>query len=437
MEDNLEAITKQLAANIKDAITEEIARPLIVAQTMQSDAFLIDWLENGYGKECAHIDDQSEQKMEAYLQTLNEAYNYSSIFIISDRDRYYYHHTGIKKKITDAWYDELIERNNDYVISVKRDDIENDSWTLYIHARIQDEAGKILGIAGIGIKLEAVQNNLRAFERAYHVKISLVDEQGIIKISTEDEKIQSMMPSSALYVNTKESNDYIYLNKGIHGGTVVKYIKDLEWYLVIQNEDKMMMMAYYKIISLNIFLVGIVFLILIGINRYLHKKDEEHMIRKAMIDQTTGLLNKNGYYLDADKLQKAYFNGNKKEWISCVICDINYLKQTNDNYGHLAGDQLIKLAAEAISKSLKSAYGIYRIGGDEFAAIYVGTPKAQIMNEVDEIQRLSREIGSRNDQMMSIAVGYFCGRSEQFSFDEMMQNADEMMYRYKKKMKQH
>ena len=50
MEDNLEAITKQLAANIKDAITEEIARPLIVAQTMQSDAFLIDWLENGYGK---------------------------------------------------------------------------------------------------------------------------------------------------------------------------------------------------------------------------------------------------------------------------------------------------------------------------------------------------------------------------------------------------
>ncbi len=56
--------------------------------------------------------------------------------------------------------------------------------------------------------------------------------------------------------------------------------------------------------------------------------------------------------------------------ISLLICDIDYFKKYNDSYGHLAGDDCIKIVANTIQQSCKRAADVAaRYGGEEFAVI--------------------------------------------------------------------
>ena len=52
-----------------------------------------------------------------------------------------------------------------------------------------------------------------------------------------------------------------------------------------------------------------------------------------------------------------------------ISIDLNGLKRVNDTYGHVAGDELIRAAADCMKNSFNEYGKIYRIGGDEFAVI--------------------------------------------------------------------
>jgi diguanylate cyclase (GGDEF)-like protein len=57
--------------------------------------------------------------------------------------------------------------------------------------------------------------------------------------------------------------------------------------------------------------------------------------------------------------------------VTLIICDVNNLKIINDTQGHKAGDAYIKNTADIIHQNLSGLSKLYRIGGDEFAAIIV------------------------------------------------------------------
>ncbi len=58
---------------------------------------------------------------------------------------------------------------------------------------------------------------------------------------------------------------------------------------------------------------------------------------------------------------------------SVIIGDMNGLKETNDLFGHKAGDQLLVVMAEILKQSCRHADIICRFGGDEFAVILPST----------------------------------------------------------------
>ena len=74
----------------------------------------------------------------------------------------------------------------------------------------------------------------------------------------------------------------------------------------------------------------------------------------ATYDQFTGCLNRNWFEMFAEK-QSGYV----------TVCDVNGLKFANDNYGHEAGDKLIKDTAETLLNAFPTAK-VVRYGGDEF-----------------------------------------------------------------------
>ena len=121
--------------------------------------------------------------------------------------------------------------------------------------------------------------------------------------------------------------------------------------------------------------------------------------------------------------------------LTVLMFDLNCLKGVNDEFGHETGDKYIRFSARAISGALKDAW-IYRIGGDEFAAVIEGVSE----NSPEECSRLLagqvEAYGKENGFKAGIAWGYAGsdpGSKENFS--ELLSRADHNMYEMKKQMK--
>ena len=120
--------------------------------------------------------------------------------------------------------------------------------------------------------------------------------------------------------------------------------------------------------------------------------------------------------------------------ISLVYMDLNKFKFVNDTYGHDQGDRLLRI----FGKTLNSVFGKYgfvgRMGGDEFIAILSDTNDSEIEKMCVEVENVLREQSKTLEfpYVISSSYGYASrnvGQSE--TIDEIMQLADERMYKHK------
>ena len=87
----------------------------------------------------------------------------------------------------------------------------------------------------------------------------------------------------------------------------------------------------------------------------------------AATDALTGLYNRRLFEEYCDKeFNRAQRYGHH---LALVLLDLHRLKEVNDRYGHLQGDQILQLAATTLRKNLRASDFAFRIGGDEFALL--------------------------------------------------------------------
>lgn len=97
------------------------------------------------------------------------------------------------------------------------------------------------------------------------------------------------------------------------------------------------------------------------------KQNEEQIRRQAHFDALTGLPNR---FLLFDRLDQAIISARREEWIMAMLfIDLDRFKSVNDTMGHPAGDDLLKGAAERLSRAVREADTVARFGGDEFVVL--------------------------------------------------------------------
>jgi len=122
-----------------------------------------------------------------------------------------------------------------------------------------------------------------------------------------------------------------------------------------------------------------------------------------------------------------------------VVADVNFLKITNDTYGHAVGNQLILHTANVLTETFKNSY-VYRIGGDEFAVILDGDDydnREALMAQLEE-----KSVGSiiRINDGEELAVSFAFGMASyakelDTGFDDVLKHADSAMYLHKRALK--
>lgn len=146
----------------------------------------------------------------------------------------------------------------------------------------------------------------------------------------------------------------------------------------------------------------------------------------AGIDGMTGLLNRSKY--NAIISEKHCMD----DQVGVIYWDINFLKQINDTKGHDAGDKLILTVAHSIELHMNDKDKAYRIGGDEFVMIMEGADNDYVLNKIKEWEKTIAQLQKTVDMEISVSVGYSSGKREQM--DEMIKEADKMMYENKRKI---
>lgn len=151
----------------------------------------------------------------------------------------------------------------------------------------------------------------------------------------------------------------------------------------------------------------------------------------AATDSLTGLYNRRLFDEHFEKeLNRAKRYGHQ---LAVVIMDLHRLKEVNDQYGHLQGDQILQLSADTLRKTLRSSDFAFRIGGDELALLLPQTDserattlcrRVRAQYEAD-VRPLKLEIGVTLD--FGLAVFPEDGEKQ----NELLEAADKRLYQLK------
>lgn len=162
-----------------------------------------------------------------------------------------------------------------------------------------------------------------------------------------------------------------------------------------------------------------------------YREHLEEQRQKALLDPLTGLPNRAAW---SERVEREMLDWQENGGhLAMAILDLDHFKRINDNYGHLAGDKVLKIVADQLRKRLRGRDFIARFGGEEFVLLLPQTTPA-VAAQVAEVLRATVEAcpfhfkGERVVITTSIGLGAF--RSGERG-DQVLKRADAALYRAK------
>ncbi len=157
-------------------------------------------------------------------------------------------------------------------------------------------------------------------------------------------------------------------------------------------------------------------------NRY---QSDQDILYLSYHDKLTGLYNRRYFEEELKRMDTE-----RELPLSVIIGDVNGLKITNDVFGHLAGDRLLKTIGRILGENCRDEDMVARWGGDEFVILLPRTAP----EGADEIcRRIQAACGEASDLpvQVSISLGYATKKNTSQAMEHILNSAEDWMYRRK------
>lgn len=150
------------------------------------------------------------------------------------------------------------------------------------------------------------------------------------------------------------------------------------------------------------------------------------------IDGLTGLANRRHLdkYLRVE-IARSMRSGHQ---LAVVLCDVDFFKKYNDSFGHLKGDDCLKMVSKAMEAACKRTTDLVaRYGGEEFAAILPDTSQENAGMVAEgmrlAVEELAMDHPESDLKKVTISIGVFgCVPEDKDQAELMLQKADEALY---------
>jgi len=168
-----------------------------------------------------------------------------------------------------------------------------------------------------------------------------------------------------------------------------------------------------------------------------YKTIEVTLQKEATRDSLTGLFNRRrGMELLLETFNKTVKQqSNTRVELSLLVIDLDFFKRINDLYGHLEGDEVLRIAGSLILKSLPENAVAFRWGGEEFLVALPGTSLAEARERAEKIRQafVNREWPPGIEgECVTVSIGIAHYPEEATQLIELIAAADKAVYRAKR-----
>ncbi|MBC5710860.1 sensor domain-containing diguanylate cyclase [Hungatella hominis] len=333
---NIEQVASLTTEGIYYQLTALFTRPVNISLTMAHDSLLAAHLE---GEEAHLEDEQYAWTIKNYLETYREKYDFDSVFLVSALTNRYYNFNGIDRILTEGdpenvWYFDMLKDDLEYSMNVDNDEVNgaDNAITVFVNCKIYGPDRDFLGVVGVGMRVSYLKEFLKSYEEKYHLNACLIDENGVIEISSEHTGYsridwfqtfeQESIRSQVLGWKEDSANLELWSDTAVGGQgrsyVVSRYIPELSWHLVVeQNNGAIVSEIKDRLYQTGVIIIAIIITVLVVIttvlrnfNRQITQLMEE---RQDAFKRATEQLYDNIYELNitrnryANKLTEQYF----------------------------------------------------------------------------------------------------------------------------------
>ena len=429
IKDDIKNISKLSSTSIYSKINNEITKPIFVSLTMANDSFVKKWL--------LEEKETNKDDIVQYLDGIHKKYGYNSVFLISNQTMDYYRYNGFFKTVSknddhDIWYYTLLENDYVYDIDVDQDEANQHFLTVFVNCKIYEDE-KVIGVTGVGIRMDYIQKLLKEFEEQYGLEAFLVDENGLVQVHTNLNYIEKRnILDEEIYISNTEKlfqkkQDVSMIKEKINNTEqyiISHYVEELDWYLIVRKDTSILKKSIYSQVIYDFFILVLILFLVISISIKVVKNHQIELISIAQTDSLTGLLNRRGF----DKFLNERLADTHNKPFTLFLFDVDNFKYVNDNFGHIQGDKILKKII-LICNDVLGHNIIARWGGDEFTGIIELN-----INEAHKLLEKIKENIFNDEELNKYNITVSIGATEKISIDtedSIIKRADKAMYEAK------
>ncbi|MFM2482578.1 diguanylate cyclase [Celerinatantimonas sp. YJH-8] len=357
--------------NIYSQIQQDLLRPIFIASLMSHDTFVKDWALQPHHDQAAMV---------RYLTAIQHRFGTTLTFFVSDRSGRYYDYLGSDRILPleqpeHQWYQlaKHLPENQSYRITTGIDPERPGHLDIFIDHKVYDYENRFLGIIGVGLSVTKLKELIEHYQQRYQRYIYFVDRQGNVVLHGERHNdlaplnSREGMRALAPKLLSEPSGSYSYLKNGLPVYLNARLIPEFDWYLIVEQHEHHAIKDISRTFIINIFISIVVTIIFMIVLRLTMGKYQRQLEKMASTDKLTGVINRQ--MLPILYKQLMGYLARSKAPVSLLIFDIDYFKLVNDQYGHNAGDDVLKCVAQRLGRQVRKQDIICRWGGEEFLVL--------------------------------------------------------------------
>lgn len=385
------------------------------------------------------INGMDHQVQSKFLKDRSDELGFHHIFIMDKNGKSFYIDEGITRSQKNEPFYQNVMNNDIYITEPFYGEYEA---YMTVCVSMFDYSGEKIGALCGAVELNTVRDIFVETRTVVNGDMFLINRDGVYVAANDMQQVYNKksiydaVDSDYSLVETtfekKTDQTGVIIQNGKEYQADITYLEDYDWAIVqciateeiFKNLEEIEMWRYLLdvIVAIIIMCVG-------RIAIYWRRS-----LKGINTDTLTGCQSRASMESLIAKLEH-----NRKNQVTICYMDLNKFKSMNDTYGHDMGDKVLCIFSKVLMEVFNKKGYVGRMGGDEFMVILLNTKEEEVLELCHEIEKLLKIRSEKLEFEYSISTSYGYAtrlKGEKESLQNIINKADENMYRFKEEHRQ-